>query len=221
MENNLSNRLIAKAKEIYKDEGSGHDISHIGRVLNFCQKINATENANWDIIFISALYHDIHRVLSNKCGHFISAEESINDVHEILREFDLDEKLLKEVLYVVYNHDNKKMNPDEMSKELQIVQDADILDTLGENGIKRTLKYCQRHKIPVTNKNYSLDCEEYIPDVNPISTTHYVSRTMIPQASLLHTDSAKELANEQINILESFIEDNIKSDNISNYDWSK
>jgi hypothetical protein len=35
------------------------------------------------------------------------------------------------------------------------------------------------YNIPITNKEYPLDTSEYIPDINPISTCHYIYNTMI------------------------------------------
>ena len=58
----LNVELLKKAKDIYKDEPSGHDIFHIKRVLNFAKKINKQEGGDWFIIYTSILFHDIHRV---------------------------------------------------------------------------------------------------------------------------------------------------------------
>lgn len=218
MDKLLKNRLIEKAKKIYGNENTGHDFSHIERVLNYCAQIQKHENADWDVIFVSALYHDVHRVMADKVGRFVPPAESLDEVKEALAEFNLDEEFLSKVLYVVAYHDDKNMNVEDMTKELQIVQDADILDAVGEVGLKRTLKYCKAKHIPVTNTEYPLDTDQFIPDVRPISTVHYITRTMIPQVAYIHTDSAKQLANDQAKILEDFVHKSLKEHNVDQYE---
>ena len=185
-------KYFDKAREIYQDEKSGHDFSHIERVISSCKEILKETDCDEEVVIVSALFHDLHRVLSNKEGRFISAEEAMPYVREVISGLDLTDDVRNRVLYVIQEHDNKKYRG-EKPIELQIVQDADILDSLGQVGLSRTLTYCKRYDIPLVDKNFMLDCEEYIPDVNPISTLHYIWRTMIPNYDLLHTDKAKKM----------------------------
>ena len=101
-------------------------------------------------------------------------------------------------------HDEKNSDK-EFGLEIKIIQDADVLDALGKRGLKRTLTYCKNKGIPVVNKEYSLDCKEYIPDINPISTCHYIYRTMIPNGKRVHTGTARKMINNKIKVLENFI----------------
>lgn len=200
--------MIIKAKQIYNDDQTGHDFSHIQRVIDFCKIIHEKEGGNWDVIFISALFHDIHRILSNEENRYITPEESIDYVKVVLSEFDIEEHLLNNILYIIENHDNKTGDTSVML-ELQIVQDADLLDSIGQIGLDRTIKYCRNKNIPVYDSNYSLNTEKYIPDFNPISATHYVYRTMMPKTSLLNTKTAKNMANPQVDVLKKFIDENV------------
>lgn len=61
-------------------------------------------------------------------------------------------------------------------------------------------------KIPLTNFNYELDCKEYIPNINPISTCHYIYRTMIPQGNNLNTKTGKRMSKDNVQELYKFIE---------------
>ena len=94
--------------------------------------------------------------------------------------------------------------------ELYILIDADIIDALGKRGLKRTLTYCKTKNIPTKNLKHELTSNEYVPDINPLSTSHYVYRTMIPQANLLHSNTAKRLAKQKVNILKRFVEKQLK-----------
>lgn len=199
---------IDKAKGLYSGDQTGHDFSHIERVLDYCLKINEEEGCDEEVVVVAALFHDVHRIMSNKKGCFVSAEESIEEVQNILSEFSIKKDKLNRILYAIKEHDNKALS-ENMPKELEILQDADILDSLGNVGLKRTLTYCKKHNIPIVEQSYSLDCKEYIPDVNPISTCHYIYRTMIPNAEFLHTRKGKEIGKGLTKVLKSFIKDKL------------
>ena len=200
--------MIMKAKKIYNDDQTGHDFSHIQRVVDFCKIIHEKEGGNWDVIFISALFHDVHRILSNKENKYMTPEECMDTVKDILSEFVIEKDLLNKVFYVIEQHDNKKGDSSVML-ELQIVQDADLLDSIGQMGLDRTIRYCKNKNIPLYNKDYPLDYEKYVPNTNPVSATHYVYRTMIPKIKLLNTKTAKDMANPEIDVLKKFIDENV------------
>jgi len=207
-------KFINKAKDIYKNEPTGHDFSHIERVFNFCKIIQQKEGGDEFVLLISALFHDVHRVLSNKENRYVPAEESVPVVKKILNDFKINEEDLNKILFTIKNHETKILDSN-MPIELQILQDADILDALGETGLKRTLTYCKNKNIPIYNKNYPLNSKKYIPDIFPISTTHYVYRTMIPNANKLHTETGKAFGKQQIKILQNFVNENVENFNLS------
>lgn len=199
--------LKVKLNEMFKEENTGHDISHLERVLGLALRIQENEGGDLYVVAVSALVHDVHRLMSGKLGRFVSPQESIEDVKRILLDSNVDEEKLEAILDVVRNHDNK--SDKNQSLETLIIQDADALDAIGEIGLQRTLKYCKSHKIPVTNPQYPIDSEEYIPDINPLSTCHYIYNTMIPEGKNLYTKTARELSKDKIEILENFIEENM------------
>lgn len=201
-------RIKNKVQEMFKEENTGHDISHLVRVYEFASRIQEIEGGDPYVVQLSALVHDIHRLMSDKIGHFVFPEESLDEVEKLLLECDVDRSKLPEILEVVREHDNKDNK--NVSLETLIIQDADALDAIGERGIERTLKYCKAHNIPLTNTNYSLETVEYIPDINPISTCHYIHNTMIPNARNLYTKTAKQIAEDKIQLLEDFVKKNYK-----------
>ena len=201
-------KFIEKAKEIYQGDQTGHAFDHIERVLAYCIEINKEEKADQDVVVISALFHDVHRIMSNQRGEFVFAEDSIEQVEKILSEFHIEEEKLNRILHVIAQHDNKRSD-ESMPIELQIVQDADALDSLGEVGLSRTLAYCKKNNIPLVDRRFSLDCSEYIPDVNPISTCHYIYRTMVQNAKHLHTRKGKEIGAGLTMVLENFLKEKL------------
>jgi uncharacterized protein len=199
--------LKSKIRELFKDEKTGHDISHLERVFENAMQIQKNEGGDFYVVGVAALVHDIHRLMSNEAGKFVFPEESIDTVRELLIESNVDELKLEQILEVVRFHDDKT-NKDQMLETL-IIQDADALDAVGEIGLRRTLTYCKTNGIPLSQP-IPLDTEEYIPDINPISTCHYIWRTMIPNARNLYTKTAKDLVEDKIKILEDFVKDNHK-----------
>lgn len=203
----IIDRLKVKITELFKDEKTGHDISHLERVFENAMQIQKNEGGDFYVVGVAALVHDIHRLMSNEAGKFVFPEESIDTVRELLIESNVDELKLEQILEVVRFHDDKT-NKDQMLETL-IIQDADALDAVGEIGLRRTLTYCKTNGIPLSQP-IPLDTEEYIPDINPISTCHYIWRTMIPNARNLYTKTAKDLVEDKIKILEDFVKDNHK-----------
>ena len=63
--------MLFTAKEIYKNEPTGHDFGHIRRVLKYCKILHKNEGGDWNIIFASVLFHDVHRVLQSERGVFV------------------------------------------------------------------------------------------------------------------------------------------------------
>ena len=198
--------LKDKLYKVFQKENTGHDISHLVRVFDYALDIQKYEGGDLYIIAVSALVHDIHRLMSNECGYYVSGEESLDEVRHLLVDSNVDENKLDEILNVVKNHDHK--DDKNQSLETLIVQDADALDAIGDIGLERTLKYCKKNNIPITNKEYPLDTSEYIPDINPISTCHYIYNTMIKDANNLYTKRARELAKNKVEILERFVKEN-------------
>ena len=195
------------AKQYYKNENTGHDFKHIKRVLKMCKQIWKHEGGDYFTLCVAALFHDVHRVLS-KDKH-VSASESLYKVKELLEPFNLDSNTLNKILYLVEFHDEKELK-DATFPEVYILIDADIIDALGKRGLKRTLTYCKTKNIPTTNLKHKLTSNEYVPDINPLSTSHYVYRTMIPQANMLHSAAAQKLAKQKINVLKRFVEKQTK-----------
>lgn len=204
-------KLYKKAKRIFKNEPTGHDFSHIKRCLKNAKKIQKVEGGDKNVILIATLFHDIHRVLSTK-DKYVSAEESLPYVKSILTEdasIRLESGTLNKVLYIIKKHDNKNFDPF-LPTELIVLQDADILDAVGKIGLKRTKTYCKNRGIPFFDSRYPLDIADYVADIKPYSTTHYVYRTMLPEMKFIKTKTGKRLANKQEKVLQKFVEKNSK-----------
>ena len=77
---------ISKIKKIikkkFKGENSGHDYKHLKSVYKYALKIQKYEGGDKYVIAISALVHDIHRIMSNKENRFVFPKESLKEVEK-------------------------------------------------------------------------------------------------------------------------------------------
>lgn len=202
-------KYIALAKKQYKGDETGHDFRHIKRVLRYSRKIMKGETGVNDfVLIVSVLFHDVHRILSTEFGRYVTPEESLPYIKDMLSEFKIPETELEQILTCIKNHEDKMIYM-HGSIELKILIEADILDNIGRNGLKRTLSYCKAHNIPDVDKNIPLEVDDYAANYKPYSTVHYVYRTMIPEANLIQTDIGKRFAKKQTEVLYKYIAKNL------------
>lgn len=76
--------LYEEIEKLFADEKSGHDVSHLLRVVDNARRIQEKEGGDKKVVLISALVHDVHRLMSNECGHFIFPRESLDKTKEII-----------------------------------------------------------------------------------------------------------------------------------------
>ena len=205
---NFNGKMFYKARAVYKKDKSGHSFDHIIRVLILCRKLQRKEGGDWFVISIAALFHDIHRILSNEKGRFVSPEESIETIKKMLKPYDIEKEKLEKILYIIENHE-KKQDFEFDIIEAKIVVDADILDGLGKRGLKRTLQYGKDKGLPLESE-IDINTKEYIPDVNPISTKHYVYRTLLPNSKNMKTQTGEKLSKLYAEKLEKLFNKKLK-----------
>ena len=67
----ILNDLRQKLNSLFKEENTGHDISHLERVLANALEIQKKEGGDLYVIAVSALIHDIHRLMSIKFNRYV------------------------------------------------------------------------------------------------------------------------------------------------------
>ena len=106
------------------------------------------------------------------------AKESVPIAKDILEHFSISQDQIEKVLFLVENHDNHSLK--EMSLELKILQDADLIADIGLSGFVRGFLYAGRYK------NQTIDQIKY-------NATHY--RFKIKDLNL---DISKEIAEKEL-----------------------
>ncbi len=116
---------------------AGHGLDHVWRVVNSAREIQAQIGGDRLVVELSALLHDIGDAKFND-----GVERSAEFSRIILIELGASLATIDHVVEIVDNISFRKgIDPETLSLEGKIVQDADRLDALGAIGIVRTIEY--------------------------------------------------------------------------------
>lgn len=190
---------------VLEGEPSTHDISHIERVERTCIKIYENEGGDLQTLRLAALLHDVGIVREHKEGGN-HAEYSAEIAQEFLEENNAGQELVDHVVSCILSHRFSRGMQAE-SIEAKILQDADRIDALGAVGIFRCLVSMgalRALKQTIgTVKETSMNA--YTED--PFDGFYdYMERKpfMIPER--LNTQTAKEIAEQRLAIMNMYLE---------------
>lgn len=194
--------------ELFKDDSSGHDISHLTRTMNTALYLQEKEGGDRIIIGISAFLHDIHRLMQNETGVFVSPRDSIPKVKSMLSHIDLTDEQINKICYCIEYHEEYNWNGNNVDDiNTLILQDADNLDAIGAIGIGRTFYYGGAHNVlmydetvPINEKN---DYSESGGD-DP-STIHHFYHKLLKLGDNMNTKTAREIAYKRTEYMRNFV----------------
>lgn len=167
------------------------------------------------VIGISAFLHDIHRLMQNQLGHFVSPKDSLGKVKEILDKVDLTEEQVKKILHAIEYHEVYNWNnPNNKEEDINtlILQDADNIDAIGAIGIGRTFSYGGSHKVLMYDSSVPLEQDENYAEEkgDDPSTIHHFYHKLFKLAENMNTDRAKELAKDRTEFMKIFVDEFLK-----------
>ncbi len=196
--------------DLFKDDSSGHDISHLVRTMNIAINICDKENGDKLIVGISAFMHDIHRIMQNATGKFVSPKDSLPKVREILSNTDLSEDIINKICYCIEYHENYNWNGNNVDDiNTLILQDADNLDAIGAIGIGRTFSYGGAHNILMYDEETPLNNNKDYAEANgdDPSTIHHFYHKLFNLANNMNTKTAKEQAIARTEFMKKFVDE--------------
>ncbi len=199
--------------ELFKKDSSGHDISHLERTMNIALHLQEKEGGDRIVIGIAAFLHDVHRIMQNETGSFVSPKDSLDTIKTILSNINLTQEQIDKICYCIEYHEQYNCNGNNVNDlNTLILQDADNLDAIGAIGIGRTFSYGGAHnvimyddKIPLNEKN---DYSESNGDNE--STIHHFYHKLFKLGDNMNTTSVKELATERIIFMKKFVDEFFK-----------
>lgn len=193
---------------------AGHDWYHIERVWKLAKKIAAGEGGNTLVIELGALLHDIADPKFHNGDETLALKIS----REFLESQNVDEHIIREVLYIVQNisFKNRSEFPADPTKELKIVQDADRLDAMGAVGIARTFNFGGFKNNPIYDPdvppNLHQTKDEY--KKNNGTTINHLYEKLLLLKDFMHTSAAKRMAEERHRFMLRFLEEFYKEWNV-------
>ena len=199
-------KTINFVKQKLEGAEAGHDWFHIERVWKLSKKIAKNEKANTEIVELAALLHDIADPKFHDGDETLAIKISL----EFLKNIDVEENIINQVLYIIENISFKGGNVVETfsSVELDIVQDADRLDAIGAIGIARAFNYggFKNRQLynPAIAPNLSMDKETYKNSTAP-TINHFYEKLLL-LSNQMKTSQAKKIAQERHLFMEAFLE---------------
>ncbi len=200
---------------LFSQDSSGHDFNHLERTMNIALLLQKYEGGDKIVIGISAFLHDIHRIMQNESGKFVSPKDSLEKVKDILDTIDLEQEQVDKILHSIEYHEVYNWNnPQNKENDINtlILQDADNLDAIGAIGIGRSFSYGGAHKIPMYNSNLPLENYQNYAEENgnDVSTIHHFYHKLFKLCDNMNTNKAKELAIERTEFMKKFVNQFLK-----------
>lgn len=190
------------SKTYFENPMAGHDWSHVERVYNLSEKIARSENADLDIVRISALLHDIARKKEDLCEVECHANEGSKMAQEILSKLKFDPIIIQKVSHAISCHRyKKKIKPDTL--EAKILQDADRLDALGAVCIGRIFTFGGEKKRPMYDPK--LPPRSFYDGNGATSLNHFFEKIFYLKPSEFNTKTAKEIAKKRYSFTKLFV----------------
>ena len=197
-------RMEQYAKRVLDSDTSGHDWSHIERVVNTTKTIARAEGADLFICEASALLHD---VIDDKIVK--APAVALKELKEFLTSIGLTSEQIEAIESIVTRMSFKNhKEQQELSLEGKVVQDADRLDAIGAIGIARVMCYSGSTGRPIQNPEMK-PREELTPEEyrNGESTAimHFYEK-LLKLKDLMNTKYGNELAKGRHEFLETYLE---------------
>lgn len=193
-------------KELSGAEG-GHDWFHIYRVWKTAIHIAKIEEADLFIVNIAALLHDIADAKFYNGNEEIGPEKARKFLHDVMVDENDIDHIVKIIRHVSFK--NRNEIPDVVSKELQIVQDADRLDAIGAIGIARAFNFGgfkgRSLYNPEQPPNLQMSKAEYKAANSP-TINHFYEKLLLLK-DMMNTNAGKEIARHRHLFMENFLKE--------------
>lgn len=207
---NYIEKLKPYVIDLFKRDSSGHGISHLIRTMNTALYLQEKEGGDRIIIGIAAFLHDVHRIMQNESGKFVSPKDSLEKVKEILSHIDLTDEQVNKICYAIEQHEEYNWNGKNVDDiNTLILQDADNLDAIGAIGIGRTFSYGGSHNVIMYDDKVPLNQNDDYSESNgdDESTIHHFYHKLFKLGDNMNTTTAKNLANRRIEFMKTFVKE--------------
>ena len=197
--------IMRKVELLLHYQSPAHDFEHVQRVYRNAEMISKKEEgADLDIVLAAALLHDLVVYPKGSTRTINSAYDSAKIAKKILSEYKwYPAQKIEKVVDVIRIHSySKKLTPSTL--EGKILQDADRLDAIGAIGIARTFSVGGSENRSLYNpKDPFCESDRELDDTR--WTLDHIKRKLLILKNSMHTKTAKEIAEQRTDFIESFL----------------
>lgn len=205
MNKKIREKLMREAERLYSTNDPAHDFAHIQRVLAGAEMLQSKEGGDLEIIIPSAIFHDVVCYPKNGPLRSHSAVQSAHMAEEILLETEnYPHNKISAVKEVIKGCSFTK-GRQATSQEEMIVRDADLLEGTGAIDIMRMFSYSGTINRAFYSYKDPLAKERDLDDLKYTIDLFFTRAYKIPE--LLHTKTAKQIAERRVAFMEDFIKE--------------
>jgi len=187
------------------DRDPAHDFHHVMRVYKNAEIIGKHEGADMEILLAAVLLHDLVIYPKRSAKRSKSADDSADMAEEILQNYNYSDQKIDKICYCIRTHSySKRLIPS--SLEGKILQDADRLDAIGAIGIARTFSVGGEENREFYNPDDPFCKLNRETDEKQWTLDHFQTKLLMLK-NLMHTQRAKEIAEERTKFMELFIKE--------------
>lgn len=206
--------VVEKTKEFVKGEMKGdaaHDWEHVFRVYRNAVRIAEKEGGNIEIVALASLLHDV--------ADWKYSDEGSSVARKWMEKCNVDRRIIEEVCEIIDNMSFKgvKAEQKKMSKEGEIVQDADRLDAIGAIAVARCFAYggMKGRKLYDPDIKYSFDhYEEKAKGTWPTTSLNHFYEKLLLLKDKLNTETARKMAERKHNFMQMYVDEFLREWNL-------
>jgi uncharacterized protein len=200
----LAGAALAYAHKILESDTTGHDPSHIDRVFKMARWLGKAENADLEVVELTAALHDIQDFKftgddtsgpTAAKSWLVAQGASISTANKVAAN-----------IYGI-SFKGSRTKKESLTLEGMCVQDADRLDALGAVGISRCFAYGGWKQRPIHDPTVPVVEHDTVTGyINHVGTSinHFYEKLLLLK-DLINTDSAKQIADERHRFMEQFL----------------
>ncbi len=196
---------LRKSTLIHFRETSSHSFDHTDRVYTNALRISEGEDVDMDVVRASARLHDIARHKEDIEEVDCHAIEGARMAEKILHQTEFPPEKIPAVVYAISVH-RYSTNIKPETREAEILQDADRLDSLGAICITRVFAYGAMKNRPMHDPNIVFDIGGYGETPSPTSISHFYRKILKITPDTFKTRRAREIARDRYMVVQAFVD---------------
>jgi uncharacterized protein len=198
---------VEEAEQYYAEKDAAHGFGHVMRVYNLCQEIGREEGADWHILRVAALLHDVENGLGDSVKreqhHLLSAEFA----GVLLGHHGWAATDIEAVRHCVRAHRYRDDKEAPRTIEAKVLFDADKLDSIGAIGAARAIAVSVERGLPFFEEpSEQFLCTGQLMDGERHSAYHEYCFKLRHVHERLFTDTARRMAETRQAAMKDFFE---------------